>query len=70
MTWVSGVYTVCPWDRPNGEPCVSTDLPVVRESFDDDARIFVGEQRCAVCGGRMLYSRRPTKAEAKERGVR
>jgi hypothetical protein len=59
MAFASGLYVVCA--VPD---CDSTDLAVVRESWDAIDRIFVGEQRCDRCGAAMLYSRRPTPEES------
>jgi len=58
MTFASGLSVIC------ADPgCDSTDLEVVRESFDEIDAIFVGEQRCKTCGCAMLFSRRPSGAK-------
>jgi hypothetical protein len=55
MGFVSGLYQICA-----SSECDCIDLVVVRESWDDEAGIFVGEQRCSKCDCRMLFSRRPS----------
>lgn len=55
MSFVSGLYQIC------ADPdCDSVNLDIVRESWDDKAGIFVGEQACGQCGCRMLFSRKPS----------
>lgn len=65
MAHTSGLYVICA--VPD---CDSVALTVVRESWDEQEEIYVGEQRCDDCGARMLYSRRETKGEqmARRRG--
>lgn len=54
MAFASGKFVICA-----APDCDSIRLTTVRESWDDQEGIFVGEQRCDVCGTGMLFSRRP-----------
>ena len=47
-------------------PC-GGDLVLVRETFDEISRVYVGELACAMCGVRYMDQRQPT--ETRERGT-
>lgn len=56
--FVSGKYRSCAVPT-----CDSTSLTTVRESWDEQDGIYVGEQRCNTCGAGHLYSRKPSTPE-------
>lgn len=55
MVFVSGKYEKCP-------KCQSDALETVSEHFDEQDKVYVGEQRCT-CGCAMLYTRRDPKVK-------
>jgi hypothetical protein len=62
--FVSGKFETC-GGQPD-EPCGGA-LKVVWESWDEQDRIFVGEQVCTVCGQSWLYSRQATAEDGAEK---